>query len=92
MNPDVVDAFALAIITMPGPPAFPGFPEPDLVRAGAIRSRIQAAMAALRVAAPETGAYVNAITSSRIGKRRFGGRTTSGSFKSSAASTPMAYF
>jgi hypothetical protein len=59
MNPDVLDAFALAIITMPGPPAFPGFPAPDLVVAGALRSRVQAAMAALRVAAPKTGAYAN---------------------------------
>jgi FAD/FMN-containing dehydrogenase len=59
MNPDVLDAFALAIIAMLGPPAFPGFPAPDLVVAGAFRSRVQAAMAALRVAAPKTGAYVN---------------------------------
>jgi hypothetical protein len=59
MNPDVLDAFALAIIAMPGQPTFPGSPAPDLVRAGAVRSRVQAAMAALRVAAPETGAYVN---------------------------------
>jgi hypothetical protein len=59
MNPDVLDAFALAIIAMLGQPAFPGFPAPDLVRAGAVRSRIQAAMAALRVVAPDTGAYVN---------------------------------
>jgi hypothetical protein len=58
MNPDVLDAFALAIIGSNGPPAFPGFPAPDLVRAGD-RSGVQAAMAALRVAAPETGAYVN---------------------------------
>jgi hypothetical protein len=55
----VLDAFALAIIAMLGQPTFPGSPAPDLVRAGAVRSRVQAAMAALRVAAPETGAYVN---------------------------------
>jgi len=55
----VVDAFALAMIGFYGPPAFPGFPAPDLVVAGAYRSRVQAAMAALRIAAPETGAYVN---------------------------------
>ena len=59
MNPDVLDAFALAITAFGGPPAFPGFPAPDLVAAGAVRSRVQAAMAALRAAAPETGAYVN---------------------------------
>ena len=59
MNPDVVDAFALAMTGFLGPPAFPGFPAPDLAKAGAARSRVQAAMAALRVAAPDTGAYVN---------------------------------
>ncbi len=59
MNPDVLDAFALALFGFRGPPAFPGFPAPDLVVAGAFRSSVQAAMAALRVAAPETGAYVN---------------------------------
>jgi hypothetical protein len=59
MNPDVLDAFALAITGFHGPAAFPGFPAPDLVVGGAIRSRVQSAMAALRVAAPEAGAYVN---------------------------------
>ncbi len=59
MNPDVLTAFALAIIADYGPPAFPGFPAPDLVAAGVARSRVQAAMAALRAAAPKTGAYVN---------------------------------
>jgi Berberine and berberine like len=59
MNPDVLDAFALAITGSYGPAAFPGFPAPNLVRGAAIRSRVQSAMAALRVAAPEAGAYVN---------------------------------
>jgi hypothetical protein len=58
-NPDAADAFALAMTGFLGPPAFPGFPAPDLAKAGAVRSRVQAAMAALRVVAPETGAYVN---------------------------------
>jgi FAD/FMN-containing dehydrogenase len=58
-NPDVLDAFALAIIASDGPPAFEGLPAPDLVAAGARRSRVQAAMAVLRAAAPDTGAYVN---------------------------------
>jgi Berberine and berberine like len=58
MNPDVLDAFAL-VTGYPSPPAFPGFPAPDLVAAGAYRSHVQAAMTALRAAAPETGAYVN---------------------------------
>jgi hypothetical protein len=59
MNPDVLDAFALAITAEAGPPAFPGMPAPDPVAAGPRRSRVQAAMAALRTAASETGAYVN---------------------------------
>jgi FAD/FMN-containing dehydrogenase len=50
MNPDVLDAFALAIIAAKGPPAF---------AADARRAHVQAAMAALRAAAPDTGAYVN---------------------------------
>jgi FAD/FMN-containing dehydrogenase len=59
MNPDVLDAFALAIIAADGRPAFPGLPGPDLAAAGARRTRVQAAMAALRAAAPDAGAYVN---------------------------------
>ena len=58
-NPDALDAFALAIIASEGPPAFEGLPAPDLATAGARRSRVHAAMAALRAAAPDTGAYVN---------------------------------
>jgi FAD/FMN-containing dehydrogenase len=59
MNPDVVDAFALAIIASYGSPAFPGFPAPDLATGAARRARVQAAMTTLRAAAPDTGAYVN---------------------------------
>lgn len=59
MNPDVLDAFALAITGASGPPAYPGLPAPNRVAGGALRSRIQAAMAELRAAAPDTGAYVN---------------------------------
>ena len=57
MNPDALDAFALAIIAMDGPSLYAG--TPDLATARADASSIQAAMAALRVAAPDTGAYVN---------------------------------
>jgi hypothetical protein len=93
MNPDVVDAFALAMISFYGPPAFPGFPAPDLVAAGAYRSRVQAAMAALRIVAPETGAYVNECDYFQPDwQKAFWGPTTRGSFKSSAVTTPMAYF
>ena len=56
-NPDVLTAFALAIIADVGPSLFAGgAPDPD---ARARADRVKAAMAALRVAAPETGAYLN---------------------------------
>ncbi len=58
-HPDVMDAFALAIIAAGGPPVFDGFPAPDVATAGAHRDRVNAAMSALRAAAPDTGAYVN---------------------------------
>jgi len=58
-NPDVLDAFALAIIASEGPPAFEGLAAPDLGVASTHHSHVQAAMAALRAAAPDTGAYVN---------------------------------
>jgi FAD/FMN-containing dehydrogenase len=56
-NPGVLDAFALAIIASDGPPAFPGFPAPDLAASDARRSRVQAAMSSLRASAPEAGSY-----------------------------------
>lgn len=59
MNPDVLDAFALAIAASDGPPAFAGLPAPDAALAANRRARVQAAMAALRAAAPDTGTYVN---------------------------------
>jgi FAD/FMN-containing dehydrogenase len=59
MNPDVLDAFALAITASSGPPAYPGFAAPNRIAASALRSRVQATMAELRAAAPDTGAYVN---------------------------------
>lgn len=58
-NPEMVTAFALAIIASAGGPALPGFPEPDRVQAARARDRAQAAMGALRQAAPAAGAYVN---------------------------------
>ncbi len=72
MNPDVVDAFAWAVTTAHGPPAFPGLPPPDLATstrelfadllgesAGALRSRVAKAMATVRAVAPNIGTYVN---------------------------------
>jgi FAD/FMN-containing dehydrogenase len=58
-HPDVIDAFALVIIAAGSAPVFDGFPAPNLVTASAHRDRVNAAMKALRVAAPDTGAYVN---------------------------------
>jgi FAD/FMN-containing dehydrogenase len=58
-NPDVLDAFALAIIASEGPPVFEGLPAPDLTVAGQRRTGVEAAMSTLRAAAPDTGAYVN---------------------------------
>jgi hypothetical protein len=58
-NPDMLDAFALAIIAMAGAPAFPGMQQPNLNVARFLAGRVQASMKALRVVAPDTGAYVN---------------------------------
>jgi FAD/FMN-containing dehydrogenase len=61
-NPDALDAFALAIIAMGGSPEFPGMPQPTPAALGAAHffaGQVQASMKALRVAAPDTGAYVN---------------------------------
>jgi FAD/FMN-containing dehydrogenase len=58
-NPDMLDAFALAIIAMAGAPAFPGMPAPNLVLARFLAGKVKASMKALRVAAPNTGTYVN---------------------------------
>jgi FAD/FMN-containing dehydrogenase len=57
MNPDVLDAFALAIVADGGPSLFTG--ASPSAGAHARAKRVQAAMKALRVAAPETGSYVN---------------------------------
>ncbi len=58
-NPDMLDAFALAIIAVAGPPAFPGMPQPNLATARFLAGQVQASMKALRVVAPDTGAYIN---------------------------------
>jgi FAD/FMN-containing dehydrogenase len=56
-NPDVLTAFALAIIADAGPSLFLGGPPDPDTRARA--DNVKAAMTALRAAAPETGAYLN---------------------------------
>jgi FAD/FMN-containing dehydrogenase len=58
MNPDVLDAFALVIIATGGLSLFID-KHPDLASAQRHASGVQAAMAALRACAPDTGAYVN---------------------------------
>ena len=58
MNPDVTTAFALAIIATGEGSLYAG-DEPDLGSARSRAAQVQAAMAALRRAAPDTGAYVN---------------------------------
>jgi FAD/FMN-containing dehydrogenase len=60
-NPEVLEAFALAIIAGCSGPAFPGVPghEPDLANAGKEADRINQSMEALRRAAPGAGSYVS---------------------------------
>ena len=58
MNPDVLDAFALVIIGAGGRSLYLDH-DPDLATARADAGRVRASMAAIRVAAPNTGAYVN---------------------------------
>jgi len=60
-NPDVLDAFALAIIAGDGPPAFPGMqgPGPDLPHARYEAAQIGKAMDALLRVAPGAGSYVS---------------------------------
>jgi FAD/FMN-containing dehydrogenase len=61
MNPQVLDAFALVIITGFGAPAYPGMPGPgpDLADARREAEHVGAAMDALLEVAPHAGAYVS---------------------------------
>ena len=58
INPQVTDAFALAIIADGGPTLFTGA-RPDLAAARANAAQVQAAIKALRACAPHAGSYVN---------------------------------
>ncbi len=58
VNPDALDAFALAIIA-DGEASLWLHPSPNLAAARGKAERVQAAIKALRVAAPDAGAYVN---------------------------------
>ena len=61
MNPAVLDAFALAIASASGAPAFAGIPghEPDMARAKRDAAAVSAAMAEVTNLAPDNGAYVS---------------------------------
>lgn len=60
-HPQVLDAFALALIGAAGAPAFPGMPgaQPDLAKARREAAAVDKAMAALRTVAPHAGSYVS---------------------------------
>lgn len=60
-HPQVLDAFALALIGGYGPPAYPGMPGPgpDMKKARADAAAIEDAMNALLSVAPNAGAYVS---------------------------------
>jgi FAD/FMN-containing dehydrogenase len=60
-HPDVLGAFALAIISSSGDPAYPGLHRtpPDLSKARRDASGVDKAMAALRKVAPGAGSYVS---------------------------------
>ena len=60
MNPEVLDAFALAIVVESGPPAFPGIPghEPDLAAARKNAGEVEKSMNELRKIVPNPGAYL----------------------------------
>jgi FAD/FMN-containing dehydrogenase len=58
-NPQVADAFALAIMAGAQGPAFPGFPQPDPTEGARRRGRVHAARDALLACAPGAGSYVN---------------------------------
>ncbi|HUH55863.1 MAG TPA: FAD-binding protein, partial [Rhodanobacter sp.] len=61
MHPDVLGAFALAIISSSGDPAYPGLHRtaPDLAKARRDAGGVDQAMAALRNVAPGAGSYVS---------------------------------
>ncbi len=59
LNPDALDAFALAICAAYGPPAYAGMPAPDVSAARADAARINRAMEELLKSAPGAGSYVS---------------------------------
>ncbi|MES1201934.1 MAG: FAD-binding protein [Pseudomonadota bacterium] len=59
MNPEVLDAFALAIIASEGPCLYPGLPAPDPAEWRERAAKIGAAMQALKAFAPNAGCYIS---------------------------------
>ena len=59
-NPDVLNAFMLAIVAGEGQPAYPGVPghEPDVSNARKEAAQIDRAMRTLKTLAPDAGSYV----------------------------------
>ncbi|MGG6462906.1 FAD-binding oxidoreductase [Solilutibacter silvestris] len=58
-HPQMLDAFALAIIAASGDPAFPGMADPDLAEARHRAKGVERAMNTLRRVAPDAGSYVS---------------------------------
>lgn len=59
MNPEVLDAFALAIIGAAEPAAYSGWSEPDTRKGEVAAAAVSAAERALRQAAPGAGSYMS---------------------------------
>ena len=61
MNPAVLDAFALVIVSASGAPAFTGFAghEPDLAKAKREAVAVSASLAEVTKLAPDNGAYIS---------------------------------
>jgi FAD/FMN-containing dehydrogenase len=59
MNPQVLDAFALAIVGAAEDAAYPGWSKPDIGKGEAAAAAVRAADAALRTAVPGAGSYMS---------------------------------
>jgi hypothetical protein len=61
MNPDVLNAFALAIVADGQRPAYPGLPghEPDVVKGRKARDKVHRCMSELRAISTNAGSYVS---------------------------------
>ncbi len=61
MNPDVLNAFALAIVADGQRPAYPGLPghEPDVAKGRKARDKVHRCMSELRAISTHAGSYVS---------------------------------